>query len=90
MPLNPNGEITRTSGTLYGALAVVTSIAEHDFEPLDGGSQSTFRAVIRRLDSNLVDEREEVLMMKGSFYQEVVGGRYRTRTCDLVRVKHAL
>ena len=48
---------------LHGALAVVTAIAEHDFAPLDGGSQRAFRDVIRRLDAVLMNEREEVLMM---------------------------
>src|SRR5713226_3936853 len=49
--------------TFHGTLAVVTSIAEHDFAPLDGCSQRALRGVIRRLDAVLVDEREEVLMM---------------------------
>ena len=49
--------------TFHGTLAVVTSIAEHDFAPLDGCPQSALGHVIGWLDAVLVDEREEVLMM---------------------------
>src|SRR5436190_22211994 len=56
-----------------GELAGLAAIAEHDLAPLYGRAQRTFRAVIGRLDALVMNEDEELLMVREQRGRQIAG-----------------